>query len=56
MAELVRARSCPKAAEGSNVHFKSLIPDMTTLPDKTRRRIKITVVTILNQFFDENNS
>jgi len=54
MAELVRVRSCPAAAEGTNVHFKSLIPDMKTLPDKTRRRFKVTVVTTLNQFFDED--
>jgi hypothetical protein len=54
MAELVRTRSCPAAAEGTNMHFKSLIPDMTTLPDKTRRRFKVTFVTTLNQFFDED--
>jgi hypothetical protein len=56
MEELVRAMSRPAAAEGTNVHFKSLIPDMTTLPDKTRRLFKVTVVTILNQFFDQDKS
>jgi hypothetical protein len=56
MAELIRARSCPAAAAGTNVHFKSLIPDMTALSDKTRRQFKVTVVTTLNQFFDEDKS
>lgn len=55
-----RARSCPAAAaaavESTNVHFKSLIPDMTTLPDKTPRRFKVMFVTTLNQFFDEDKS
>jgi hypothetical protein len=57
MAELVRARSCPAAtAQGTNVHFKSLIPDITTLLDKTRRRFKVRIVTTLNQFVDEDKS
>jgi hypothetical protein len=57
MTELVRAMSCPAAAaERMNVHFKSVTPDMKTLPDKTRRRLKVTVVTTLNQFFDEDKS
>jgi len=54
---MFRAKSCPAAAaECTNVHFKSLIPDMTTLPDKTRRRFKVTIVTTLNQFFNEDKS
>jgi hypothetical protein len=56
MAELVRARSSPTAAESTNVHFKRLIPDMTTLPDKTPTRFNVTVVITPNQFFDEGKS
>jgi hypothetical protein len=41
---------------GYECTLKTLLPDMTTLPDKTRGRFKVTVFTTLNQFFDEDKS